>query len=92
MIPHNIDHSFCTACLFEAPADPARDLRCASILYAERTEKRPRFSKCHAQKSYCRLVLSGILVITATSAGIKNSISFSRSQDVDVESISSLTN
>jgi len=54
LIPHNIDHSFCTACLFEAPANQARDLRCASILYAERTEKRPRFSKCQAQKSCCR--------------------------------------
>jgi len=87
LIPHNIDHSFCTACLPEAPTDPTRDLRCASILYAEWIEKRPRFSKCQAQKSCCRLALSGILVITATSVGVKNSISFSGSQDTDVESI-----
>jgi hypothetical protein len=73
------------------PADPARDLLCASILYAERTEKTPRFSKCQAQKSCCCLVLSEILDIQFTFDGVKNSISFTRSQLADIESMSSLT-
>jgi hypothetical protein len=73
------------------PTDPARDLRCASILYDEQTEKTPCFSKCQAQKSCCCLVVSGILDIKFTSNGVKNSISFTRSQLANIESMNSLT-
>ena len=89
---HIRDHSFLDpsgAELEEVANCPCLILR--ARLYALLTVNRPVFSQCQAMKSSIRLAGILILAISSTSAGLKTSMSLSKSQSFPSKSNSSDT-